>query len=74
MIVAEKLSSKTLIFELPRLKNRINKLCMNPLGDPTLWDTNACAQAVLFNTKQICKAKIEEKRSSVTCHRCLLLP
>ena len=40
---------------------------------PALWDTDACARPVLFSTKQECKAKVEERGSSVTCHRRLSL-
>ena len=36
---------------------------------PSLWDTDACTRPALFRTKQRCKAKVEEKSSSVTCHR-----
>ena len=32
--VSEKYVSKTSIFELPRVKNCISRLCTNPLGDP----------------------------------------
>ena len=35
---------------------------------PGLWDTDACARPALFRTKQECKAKVEERSSSVTCH------
>ena len=40
---------------------------------PLLWDTDMCARPVLFSTKQRCKAKVEEKSFSVTCHRRLSL-
>ena len=42
-------------------------------GTPPLWDTDACALPVLFNTKQKCKAKVEEKSSLVKYHRRLSL-
>ena len=42
-------------------------------GLPLLWVTHACARAVPSGTKQKCKAKVNEKSSSVTCHRCLSL-
>ena len=37
-------------------------------GGGGLWDTDACARPVPSGTKQKCKAKVEEKSSSVTCH------
>ena len=33
-----------------------------------LWDTDVCARPALFRTKQECKAKVEERSSSVTRH------
>ena len=32
--ISKKQVSKTLIFELPKVKNCISRLCTNPLGDP----------------------------------------
>ena len=43
------------------------------MGRAPLWDTDACARPALFRTKQKCKAKVEERSSSVTCYRRRLL-
>ena len=54
--------------------NGCRSLMHNTNPPPRLWDTDACARPVLFSTRQRCKAKVEEKSSSVTCHRRLSLP
>ena len=68
-MVSKKQVSKTSVFELPRVKNCIGRLCTNPLGDPRAVTRGFQVMIAIKEIAQAPTCTAKEKRSRLITDR-----